>query len=98
MSTVASYTPALPSADSPIRTIALERLKLNVPVLVAFYVWIHSDFYTYILKKSFGIQLMQVILNVWDVGQNQRIRSVTSEVARRERANEAFEWVFGELL
>lgn len=95
MSAVASYTPALPSVDSPIRTIALERLKLNLPALVAFYVWIHSDFYTYIVKKSFGIQLMQAILKVWDVGQDQRVRGATSEVARRERASEAFEWVFG---
>jgi hypothetical protein len=96
MSTVASYAPSLPNVDSPIRTIALERLKLNVPVLVAFYVWIHSDFYTFILKKSLGIRLMQAVLKIWDVGQDQRIRSATSEVARRERANEAFEWVFGE--
>lgn len=90
--------PGLPSADSPIRTIALQRLKLNVPVLVAFYVWIHSDFYTYILKKSFGIKLMQVLLNIWEVGQDSRIKNVTTEAARKEKANDAFEWLFGQSL
>jgi hypothetical protein len=98
MSNTSGPLPGLPNADSPIRTIALQRLKLNVPVLVAFYVWIHSDFYTYILKRSFGIKLMQVLLNVWEVGQETRIKSGTSEVARREKANDAFEWLFGKSL
>ncbi|KAJ9107480.1 hypothetical protein QFC21_000933 [Naganishia friedmannii] len=94
MSVPSGPLPGLPNADSPIRTIALQRLKLNVPVLVAFYVWIHSDFYTYILKRSFGIKLMQVLLNIWEVGRESRIKNGTSEVARKEKANDAFEWLF----
>ena len=95
MSTVASYTPSLPSADSPIRTIALQRLKLNVPVLVAVYVWLHSDFYTYILKKKFWVPALQWVLERWYDEQNNRIGSATSEVARRQRASELHEWAVG---
>jgi hypothetical protein len=91
----AGFQSALSGPDSPIRTIALERLKLNIPVLLAFYVGIHSDLYTQILKKSLGVRLMQVILGVWEAGQDSRIRAMTTEVVRREKANEAFEWVFG---
>lgn len=91
------FQSALSGPDSPIRTIALERLKLNIPVLLAFYVGIHSDLYTQVFKKSLGVRLMQILLGVWEVGQDTRVRAVTSEVARREKANEAFEWVFGKL-
>ncbi|KAJ9123103.1 hypothetical protein QFC22_001293 [Naganishia vaughanmartiniae] len=94
MSNTSGPLPGLPNAASPVRTIALQRLKLNVPVLVAFYVWIHSDFYTYILKRSFGIKLMQMLLNIWEVGQGSRIKNGTSEAARKEKANDAFEWLF----
>lgn len=97
MAAVSGYPSALPGPDSPIRTIALERLKLNIPVLVAFYVGIHSDLYTQIIKKSLGVRMMQVLLGLWEVGQESRVRVPTSEVARREKANEAFEWVFGKL-
>lgn len=93
--TTAGFQTGLSGPDSPIRTIALERLKLNIPVLLAFYVGIHSDLYTQVLKKSLGVRLMYVILGIWEVGQDSRVRAVTSEVVRREKANEAFEWVFG---